>query len=56
MPITFEHVEGVGKLPAHHNDPFDRLILAVARVEGLPVVTSDGKFEDYDAALVDARK
>jgi len=56
LPVTFEHAEAVGALPAHHNDPFDRLILAVAAIEGLPIVTSDSKFEAYGATLIDARK
>lgn len=55
LPITFEHAEAVGELPAHHRDPFDRLILAAGRVEGLAIVTSDAKFAQYDVALVDAR-
>jgi len=56
LPITFEHAEAVGALPAHHNDPFDRMILAVAAVEGLTIITSDVKFEAYEATLIDARK
>ena len=56
LPIAFEHTEQVGELPAHHSDPFDRLILAVAGVEGLPVVTSDQLFSLYDVPLIDARK
>lgn len=55
LPIAFEHAEQVGELPAHHSDPFDRLILAVARVEGLPIVTSDRLFSLYDVPLIDAR-
>lgn len=54
LPISFEHAEAVGSLPAHHSDPFDRPILAVARVEGLPIVTSDAKFEAYGATLINA--
>jgi PIN domain nuclease of toxin-antitoxin system len=33
LPITFEHAEAISKLPLHHSDPFDRLILGVAQVE-----------------------
>lgn len=54
LPISFEHAEGVGRLPAHHRDPFDRIILAVAKVEGLTVVTSDPKFQPYGLPLIDA--
>jgi PIN domain nuclease of toxin-antitoxin system len=55
LPISFEHAEQVGTLAAHHRDPFDRLIIAAARVEGLTVVTSDDKFERYELPLIDAR-
>lgn len=54
LPIAFEHAAAVGELPAHHNDPFDRLILAVARVESLVIVTSDPKFTPYGLPLVAA--
>lgn len=56
LPVAFEHAEAVGSLPMHHNDPFDRLLLAVAAVEGLTIVTSDAKFEAYGATLIDARR
>ncbi len=55
LPIAFEHAEAVGELPAHHRDPFDRLILAAARVEGFTIVTSDQMLWLYDVPLVDAR-
>lgn len=55
LPISFEHAEAVSGLPAHHSDPFDRLILAVARVEGLTIVSSDRQFAPYSLPLVDAR-
>ena len=55
LSITFEHTEASGGLPAHHRDPFDRLILAVAKVEGFTIVTSDRQFEPYDLPLIDAR-
>jgi PIN domain nuclease of toxin-antitoxin system len=54
LPITVEHAEAVGQLPAHHGDPFDRLIIAAARVESLVIVTSDGQFAHYDVPLIDA--
>ncbi|MEO7987646.1 MAG: type II toxin-antitoxin system VapC family toxin [Gemmatimonadales bacterium] len=55
LPVTFEHTEAVGALPPHHNDPFDRLILAAAQVEGLTIVTTDRSFPVYGLPLVDAR-
>ena len=56
LPVTFEHAEAVGGLSAYHNDPFDRLILASALVEGLTIVTSDQQFASYSVPLVDARR
>ena len=55
LPISFEHAEAVAGLPSHHHDPFDRLILAVAHVEGFAIVTSDRQFGRYGLPLIDAR-
>lgn len=54
LPITFEHAEAVRSLPRHHADPFDRMIIAVARSEGLTVLTSDEQFRKYHVPLIDA--
>jgi PIN domain nuclease of toxin-antitoxin system len=56
LPVTFEHTESVSALPLHHSDPFDRLLIAVARVEGLTIVSSDRQLGLYDVPVVDARK
>jgi PIN domain nuclease of toxin-antitoxin system len=56
LPVTFEHVEAVANLPRHHKDPFDRLIVAVALVEDLPVVTADKKVRRYPVRTIDARR
>lgn len=47
LDISFAHVVQVSDLPFHHRDPFDRLIVAQALAEGLPVVTADPVFEKY---------
>lgn len=54
LPITVEHTEAVGRLPAHHADPFDRLIIATAIVEGLAVLTTDARFSEYAITAVAA--
>ncbi|MEO7397299.1 MAG: type II toxin-antitoxin system VapC family toxin [Ilumatobacteraceae bacterium] len=41
LPITSEHTIAVNELPALHKDPFDRILVAQARVEGLLLLTSD---------------
>ena len=47
-----EHYEAVITLPRHHGDPFDRLIIAQAQVEGLTVVTCDEHFAAYGVPLL----
>ena len=56
LPVSFEHAEAVAGLIQHHSDPFDRLIIAAATVEGLTVLSSDEKFRLYPIPLVDARR
>jgi PIN domain nuclease of toxin-antitoxin system len=51
LPVLPEHAWAVGDLPRHHADPFDRLLIAQAQVEGLPVVTSDERFAEYGVAV-----
>ncbi|MBZ9852428.1 type II toxin-antitoxin system VapC family toxin [Mesorhizobium sp. CA13] len=46
------HAAGLGHLPLHHRDPFDRLLIAQAQIEGLTLVTADRHFSAYDVALV----
>jgi PIN domain nuclease of toxin-antitoxin system len=47
LPITLEHATAVETLPAHHKDPFDRLLIAQAMIEAIPVVSIDDKFDAY---------
>jgi PIN domain nuclease of toxin-antitoxin system len=47
LPIVLEHISAVATLPFHHRDPFDRLLLAQAMVEQLPVVSADTVFDMY---------
>lgn len=52
LNVTLEHAEAVAALPQHHGDPFDRLLIAQARLEGLTLLTADRHFALYDVALV----
>jgi PIN domain nuclease of toxin-antitoxin system len=52
LPYTREHALKLFELPWHHNDPFDRMILAQALAEGIPVVTADEKFGLYEGVRV----
>lgn len=45
--ITYDHTYQVRALPLHHNDPFDRLLIAQAMVENLILLTADAKFGPY---------
>ena len=47
LPIETSHTSYLTNLPFHHRDPFDRLIIAQALTEDLPIVSSDAKFEAY---------
>lgn len=51
LPIVWRHAEAAGSLPRHHEDPFDRMLIAQARVEQLVLVSYDPAFLDYDVAL-----
>jgi PIN domain nuclease of toxin-antitoxin system len=52
LPIDVEHAWAVRRLPYHHRDPFDRLLIAQAQVEGLSVLTADPAFGAYDVKVV----
>jgi PIN domain nuclease of toxin-antitoxin system len=47
LPITVEYAERQSTLPPHHKDPFDRLLIAQALVEGVPLVCADSAFDAY---------
>jgi PIN domain nuclease of toxin-antitoxin system len=52
LPIAPEHAWRVRALPHHHGDPFDRMLIAQAQLERLPIVTADAAFSDYDVAVI----
>jgi len=52
MAIQHSHVLRVAELPLHHADPFDRLIISQAQIEGMPVLTADRQFEAYDVKII----
>lgn len=47
LPISLEHALQVAHLPPHHRDPFDRLLIAQAIREGIPLVSADQAFDAY---------
>jgi PIN domain nuclease of toxin-antitoxin system len=52
LPIVFAHLRVLDGLPAHHRDPFDRLLIAQALAEGIPIVTADRAFAGYGVTVV----
>lgn len=47
LAITVEYADMQTNLPHHHGDPFDRLMIAQALTDGLPVVSNDSAFDPY---------
>lgn len=54
LPVQMDHAREVARLPLLHRDPFDRMLIAQARVENMIVVTRDRQFADYDIAVMPA--
>jgi PIN domain nuclease of toxin-antitoxin system len=52
LPITAHHAMAAGRLPAHHADPFDRMLIAQARIEDLTFVSVDRRFAEYEVELL----
>jgi PIN domain nuclease of toxin-antitoxin system len=52
LPVSLAHAYQVSKLPIHHNDPFDRLLVAQAQVESLPIVTGDPAIARYGVQVI----
>jgi PIN domain nuclease of toxin-antitoxin system len=54
LPVRWRHGKGTAALPRHHDDPFDRLLIAQAQAEGLTLVSYDAAFRPYDVAVLPA--
>jgi PIN domain nuclease of toxin-antitoxin system len=52
LSLTWEIAETAEKLPAIHNDPFDRILVAHALAAGLPILTSDREIPKYDVRAI----
>lgn len=53
LGLSAAHGLAVANLPLHHRDPFDRLLVAQAREDGLTLVSADTRLEAYDVAVLD---
>ncbi len=54
LPISIAHGVAAGQLARHHDDPFDRMLIAQAQAESLTIVTRDKRFHEYGVALLTA--
>ena len=52
LPIVFSHAEAAARLPPHHTDPFDRMLIAQAQLEGLTLVTHDRRLQPYEVPIL----
>ena len=52
LPVTVEHIYALQSLPLHHKDPFDRLLIAQALTEELPLASVDSVFSSYPVPLI----
>jgi PIN domain nuclease of toxin-antitoxin system len=52
LPIQVSHAIAAGKLPRHHDDPFDRMLVAQASLESLTLLTADARLKLYDASIL----
>ena len=52
LPVEWPHAAAVAKLPFHHKDPFDRLIIAQGMTEKIPIVSGDQAFKAYGVKIV----
>jgi len=52
LPVTARHAEAAAGLPPHHGDPFDRMLIAQSRLEGLVCVSRDAAFDPYGVPML----
>jgi PIN domain nuclease of toxin-antitoxin system len=52
LPVHLNHVLALEHLPEHHKDPFDRILIAQARAEGLSIASADPVFSKYDVNII----
>ncbi len=52
LPVTFAHAIAAGRLPLIHRDPFDRMLIAQAKLEDLTLVTRDADIQKYDIEVL----
>jgi PIN domain nuclease of toxin-antitoxin system len=54
LPVLLRHTDPIESMPHHHRDPFDRMLVAQAVIDGLTIVTADRKLTNYQVSLMPA--
>jgi PIN domain nuclease of toxin-antitoxin system len=52
LPVQISHAVRVYDLPRHHDDPFDRLLVAQSQVESIPLVSADAEIQKYEVEVI----
>lgn len=52
LPVQINHAVQVYKLPIHHADPFDRLLIAQSQIESMPLISVDADIRKYDLEVI----
>jgi PIN domain nuclease of toxin-antitoxin system len=52
LPVELQHIYVLDELPLHHNDPFDRLLIAQAKAEQAWLVSGDSRFQSYPVDVI----
>jgi PIN domain nuclease of toxin-antitoxin system len=52
LPISIDHLLAIERLPRHHRDPFDRMLIAQSMEEDWPIITADPKFKQYPVQVI----
>jgi PIN domain nuclease of toxin-antitoxin system len=52
LPISVDHLLALERLPMHHRDPFDRILIAQSVGEGWPIITADPMFKQYPVQMI----
>lgn len=52
LPVLLEHAVRVASLPFHHKDPFDRMLIAQAQIEGVPLISNDFQMQKYNVEVM----
>ncbi|MFY9737457.1 MAG: type II toxin-antitoxin system VapC family toxin [Candidatus Cybelea sp.] len=56
LDLSLDHLFALSSLPDHHRDPFDRMLVAQAKVEGMSLMSADPRVLSYRVATIDARR